>query len=216
MAGQVLVNEQRLDKPGIQIKHNTRMRLKQKRGRYVSRAGEKLAAALTAFRVSPSAKTCLDIGSSTGGFTDCLLQHGASRVYAVDVGTNQLVWQLRTDPRVISLEQTHARTLTKQLVPDPIEVLVVDVSFTSMKYVLPKAIPLLSSGAQAVCLFKPQFEVERAKVQPGGQVDERDALTSLTDMLDWLKMTGLAVNGQIRSPVKGLHGNQEYLLHLSL
>lgn len=215
MAGQVLVGDQRHDKAGVRIAADAPLRLKRKQGgRYVSRAGGKLAGALDTFGLSVAGKTCLDLGASTGGFTDCLLQNGARKVYAVDVGTNQLVWQLRTDERVVSLEQTHARDLNTSLVPEPIEVLVVDVSFTSLRYVLPPTEPLLARDAQAICLFKPQFEVARSLVKEGGLVDEQDAQHTMSEMLAWCEANGWQVSRHIKSPVKGLSGNQEYLLHM--
>lgn len=214
MAGKVLVGDERIDKPGTRIKGDALLRLKQKSGRFVSRAGGKLAGALEAFVVDPKGCVCLDLGASTGGFTDCLLQAGAAKVYAVDVGTNQLVWRLRTDERVVSLEQTHARDLSRELVPDPVDLLVADVSFTSLRYVLPAPLSLLQPKGELICLFKPQFEVARHLVQPGGLVLEKDAAEALASMLAWCEDQGLEVTGQIKSPVKGLQGNQEFLLHL--
>ncbi len=214
MAGQVLGDDQRLDKAGQRVHCDVVLRLKHRAGRYVSRAGDKLAGALAAFAIDPRDRICLDLGASTGGFTDCLLQGGAARVYAVDVGTNQLVWQLRNDARVVCLERTHARELDRDRVPEAIELLVVDVSFTSLRYVLPPVLPLLREQAMMVCLFKPQFEVAREKVQRGGLVSEADAEQALAEMLSWCQTQGLSVLGKIKSPVKGLSGNQEYLLQL--
>lgn len=214
MAGQVLSDDQRLDKAGLLVRADLALRLKHRAGRFVSRAGDKLAGALEAFAIDPHGLVCLDLGASTGGFTDCLLQGGALRVYAVDVGTNQLVWQLRNDPRVVCLERTHARDLDRARVPEPIDLLVVDVSFTSLRYVLPPVLPLLRTGARMICLFKPQFEVPREQVQSGGLVAEADAETVLREMANWCQAQGLIELGKIKSPVKGLSGNQEYLLQL--
>jgi len=155
MAGTVLVDEVPVDKAGTRIADEAAIRLKTTREPFASRAGRKLAGALQTFRIEVEGKIALDLGASTGGFTDCLLQQGAKRVYAVDVGTNQLAWHLRRDARVISLEKTHARVLDRTLVPDAIDILVADVSFTSLRYVLPFAFPLLAENAPAICLFKP-------------------------------------------------------------
>lgn len=217
MAGEVVVNENREDKPGTLIKTDARLRLKdQKRGPFVSRAGGKLDAALSLWPIATDSKICLDLGASTGGFTDCLLQKGASRVYAVDVGTNQLVWHLRNHDRVVCLEQTHARDLTRDLIPESIALLVVDVSFTSLRYVLPAVLKLLDDNAEGVLLYKPQFEVAREKVQPGGLVGEEDALAELDKVQDWLATQGLLIKDIQKSPVKGRDGNQEYLLWVAM
>lgn len=213
MAGEVVVNEGREDKPGTMIKADARLRLKDhKKGPFVSRAGGKLDAALSHWPIDPTDKICLDLGASTGGFTDCLLQKGAARVYAVDVGTNQLVWHLRNHPQVVCLEKTHARDLNVSLIPEPIALLVVDVSFTSLRYVLPSVFPLLVDGAEGVLLYKPQFEVGRHQVQPGGLVGEEDALAEMMIVTDWLTTQGLEIRDSKKSPVKGRDGNQEYLL----
>ncbi len=214
MTGLVLVEDQPLDKPGTLIKPDSKIRIKKKTGRFVSRGGEKLAAALLAFQIPVLGRLALDLGASTGGFTDCLLQEGARKVYAVDVGTNQLVYRLRSDPRVVCLERTHARDLNRELVPEPIELLVSDVSFTSLTYVLPYTFGLLAPDADAVCLFKPQFEAPREKVAPGGLVDEKDAATALLSLEVWLHERGIPLLGKMKSPVKGREGNQEFLIRI--
>ena len=213
MAGLVLVEDQRIDKPGTKISETAAIRVKHKAHAYVSRGGLKLEGALNHWGIDVEGTTALDLGSSTGGFTDCLLKRGAKKVYAVDVGTNQLDYRLRADTRVISLEQTHARELDTKLVPDAIEVLTVDVSFTSLTYVLPFVLPLLKKGAACLCLFKPQFEVPRSAVGEGGVVTNETAIQqALKAGLAWLEEHGLQVVGKIKSPIKGREGNQEYLL----
>ena len=211
MAGLVLVEDQRIDKPGTLIKTDSHLRIKRK-APYASRGGFKLAGALDHFPVAVDNRIALDLGASTGGFTDCLLQRGAARVYAVDVGTNQLVWHLRTDPRVVVLEKTHAKALNRKLVPDPISLLVADVSFTSLTYVLPPVLPLLAPEAEGICLFKPQFELPRDQVGQGGIVADERGRQALDEMLVWLAEQGIETRDQIKSPVKGRDGNQEYLI----
>lgn len=216
MAGQVIVADSRIDKVGTLIKASEMIRIKGKNNPYVSRAGNKLAGALEAWpQVSIEGKVALDLGASTGGFTDCLLQKGATKVYAVDVGTNQLVWQLRNDPRVCSLEKTHAKMLNTSLVPEPIDLVTVDVSFTSLRYVLPFTFPLLSENAILLCLVKPQFEVERHLVGPGGIVAETEGEKVLTAFLQWVEAQELQCHAQMKSPVKGRDGNQEYFVLLA-
>ena len=216
MAGKILVDDQRIEKPGTLIKPDSVLRIKGKKQRYASRAGEKLEGALQHFPVALEGLTTLDLGASTGGFTDCLLQYGAKKVYAVDVGTNQLIWKLRQDPRVISLEKTHARMLNVSLVPEPIDFLVVDVSFTSLTYVLPPVFPLLAPNAKAICLFKPQFEAPRHQVGEGGLVDENTAAEALEKLTIWLDIKNIKNMGMIKSSVKGREGNQEYLIYIDL
>lgn len=181
---------------------------------YVSRGGLKLAAALDAFAIDPADKVCLDLGASTGGFTQVLLRRGAARVYAVDVGAGQLHSSLHADPRVISHEKTHARTLTRALIPDPIEILVCDVSFISLKIALPPALTLCAPGARLVALVKPQFELGRSFVGKGGVVRARDddiagLIRSLSAMLE---ERGWSPIGDMLSPVKGGDGNEEHLI----
>lgn len=216
MAASVLVNDQPSTKAGTTIPMDANLRLRRKSGNFVSRAGDKLEGALNAFGVAVQGRICLDLGASTGGFTDCLLRRGAAKVYAVDVGTNQLVYQLRTHPDVVCLERTHANKLNPQLVPEAIELVVVDVSFTSLRYVLPYVLPLLAPEAEAICLFKPQFEVARHLVKPGGLVAESDAQAALDAFKHWLADQSMALAGCMKSTVKGKDGNQEYLLKLNI
>ncbi len=182
---------------------------------YVSRGAHKLIAALDAFRIDPAGRTCLDIGASTGGFTDVLLQRGAARVYAVDVGRGQLAERLRRDPRVVSMERTNARTLTSGVLPEPVSLVTVDVSFISLKLVLRPAASMLGiEGGDVVALVKPQFEAGRGQV-PGGVV--RDGAVHravLRDVIAFAPDAGLQPRGLIASPILGPEGNREFLLHL--
>ncbi len=211
MSGAVLANDAPIAKAGDKIPEDTHLRLRRKSHDYVGRGGLKLAAALDHWQIDPSGTIALDLGSSTGGFTDCMLRRGAQRVYAVDVGSNQLDFRLRRDPRVVVLEQTHAKNLSRDLVPDPISLLTADVSFTSLTYVLPFVFPLTAVGAKALLLFKPQFELPKERIGPGGIVTDQAAVESARIATKtWLENHGQAVLGQIKSPVKGREGNQEF------
>ena len=177
MAGLVFVNGQRVDKPGTAVAEDAPVEVRGHALPYVSRGGLKLEKAMKTFPITLTGKTCADIGASTGGFTDCMLQNGAAKVYAVDVGTNQLAWKLRTNPRVVCLEKTNARTLTAEQVPDPLDFASIDVSFISLKLIFPALYPLLRQGGEVACLIKPQFEAGREKVGKKGVV--RDAAVHL-------------------------------------
>ncbi|HEY7385444.1 MAG TPA: TlyA family RNA methyltransferase [Beijerinckiaceae bacterium] len=179
---------------------------------YVSRGGVKLAAALDAFRIDPSGKTCLDLGASTGGFSDVLLRRGAARVYAVDVGQGQLHASLAHDPRVVSLERTDARRLDTALVPEPIDILVADLSFISLKLVLAAAVVRLAPGGSLVALVKPQFEAGRAHVGKGVVRDEAVQRAVCDDIAAFLGGLGLTVLGVVPSPILGGDGNREFLI----
>lgn len=214
LAGQVLVNQQKLEKCGALVGADSELRITGEAPRYVSRAGLKLEAALDHFRVNPSGKICLDIGASTGGFTDCLLQHGAVRVFAVDVGTNQLAWKLRRDPRVISLEKTNARYLGREAIGEPVDLVTMDVSFISSTLILPVIPPLLKPHAEILVLAKPQFEVGRGQVGKGGvvrdgQLRER-AVSRVVRKLEELRFSSLEV---AESVLPGAEGNREYFVH---
>jgi 23S rRNA (cytidine1920-2'-O)/16S rRNA (cytidine1409-2'-O)-methyltransferase len=179
----------------------------------VSRGGYKLAAALDAFGVSPAGQICADLGASTGGFTDVLLQRGASRVYAVDVGYGQLHWRLRTDSRVVVMERTNARHL--QNLPEPVQLIVIDASFISLRLILPAARRLLTPGGEIIALIKPQFEAGRERVGKGGVVrDARVHRQVLRDMTNWVATRDFGPQGLIPSPIQGPKGNQEFLLWL--
>lgn len=212
IAGEVFVNGQKALKPGHAISPEVQVQVKQQL-RYVSRAGLKLEAALASFGITVTNKVCLDVGTSTGGFTDCLLQHGASRVYCVDTGAGQIDWKLRMDPRVILRENTNARYLTSEIIPAPVEIVVCDVSFISVTMLIPVLAPFLAPGGDWVILVKPQFEVGRGNIGKGGIVRDpklheqacarvREAIESLgfrTELVD--------------SPIAGMKGNREFLMH---
>jgi 23S rRNA (cytidine1920-2'-O)/16S rRNA (cytidine1409-2'-O)-methyltransferase len=212
LAGQVLVNGQKADKAGASIDTGAQIELLEQ-PRYVGRGGLKLEAALDHFGISPAGKTCLDIGSSTGGFTDCLLQRGAARVYAIDVGTGQLDWKLRNDPRVIVQEQMNARYLTREQVPEPIALAVCDVSFISITMILPALAGLLAPDAEMVILVKPQFELERNQVGKGGIIRD-PALHQQACQRVERAVEQLGFHTEIiPSPILGAEGNREFLLH---
>ena len=212
LAGQVFVDGQKVDKPGHTVSSEARIELAQ-RPRYVGRGGLKLEAALDHFGIQPAGKICLDIGSSTGGFTDCLLQRGAARVYAVDVGTAQLDWSLRNDPRVVVREQVNARYLSANEVPEPVNLAVCDVSFISITMILPVLPNLLARNAEMVILVKPQFELERHQVGKGGIIrDPALHEQACRRVEDAVKRLGFET-AMIPSPVLGAEGNQEFLLY---
>jgi len=215
MAGQVLVDEQRIDKPGQLINPVANIRIKGDQSRYVSRGGLKLEAALTEFGVDPSGKTCIDIGASTGGFTDCLLQHGASVVWAVDVGRNQLAWRIRQDPRVSVIEGMNARYMEAGQFDTPFDLATIDVSFISLEKILPAATAIIRKGGDVIALVKPQFEVGKGEVGKGGIVRDpkkhHDVIERITAVA---RSIGFQVVGLIESPILGAEGNREFLLHL--
>ena len=215
MAGIVYVNNRKVDKPGTAVPNDAHIEVRGKTLRYVSRGGLKLEKAMQVWHITLEGKTCADIGSSTGGFTDCMLQNGAAKVYAVDVGTNQLAWKLRTDPRVVCLEKTNARTLTAEQVPDPLDFASIDVSFISLKLIFPALYPLLRQGGEVACLIKPQFEAGREKVGKKGVV--RDAavhLEVLEHFRERAKENNFTILGITYSPIRGPEGNIEYLGYL--
>ncbi len=212
MAGEVTVGERIVDKAGTRITDDSLISVKTAE-RYVGRGGLKLEAALAHFAVDPSGATCLDIGASTGGFTDCLLQHGAARVWAIDVGHSQLDWKIRSDPRVIVREKLNARNLSRDDIPDPIAVCVIDVSFISLSLILPPAAALLSNGGVIISLIKPQFELRKEQVGRGGVV--RDAALHAEAVEKIRGVVGalphLRWDGVIESPILGGEGNKEFL-----
>jgi 23S rRNA (cytidine1920-2'-O)/16S rRNA (cytidine1409-2'-O)-methyltransferase len=214
LAGEVLVDEQKVEKCGVLTSAGAKLRLLGEPLKYVSRGALKLEGALAHFRISPQAKICLDIGASTGGFTDCLLQQGAARVFAVDVGTNQLDWKLRRDSRVVSLEKTNARSLRFDLLGARVELVTMDVSFISATLILPVLPPLLQAPADVLLLVKPQFEVGKRQVGKGGIVREpalrQEAVDKVSRKLLELGFRDLA---QAESVLPGAEGNVEYFLH---
>jgi 23S rRNA (cytidine1920-2'-O)/16S rRNA (cytidine1409-2'-O)-methyltransferase len=213
LAGQVVVEDQRVDKPGARVPVEAALRLKGEPMPYVSRGGLKLEAALRHFALDVRGAVCADIGASTGGFTDCLLQAGAARVHALDVGRGQLHFRLRSDPRVLSLEGVNARYLTSEGLPERVSVMVIDVSFISLTQVLPAAIPFLSPGGTLVALVKPQFEAGRGQVGKGGVIrDEAVRAASVERVRACVAGLGLTVLGTLDSPIPGPAGNREVLL----
>ncbi|HEX5890723.1 MAG TPA: TlyA family RNA methyltransferase [Pyrinomonadaceae bacterium] len=219
MAGVVLVNEQRVEKPSDQFVPDVQIRIKHAddpTSRYVGRGGLKLEAALREFEIDVRGLVCLDVGASTGGFTDCLLQNGAERVFAIDVGHNQIDWKLRNDPRVEVREGVNARYLQPQDFPVEFELVVVDVSFISLTKVLPAIVQLLREGANLVVLIKPQFEVGRGEVGSGGIVrDQEKRLNAIKNVHQFAASLGLKTEKTIESPITGAEGNIEYLAHYS-
>ncbi len=212
MAGLVLVSDRPATKPGHKIPTDAAIRVKE-RPPYVSRGGHKLAAALEAFGIDPEGLVCADLGASTGGFTDVLLQRGAARVYAVDVGYGQLHWRLRNDPRVVVMERTNARYLKS--LPEPVQLVVIDASFISLRLILPAARRILAPDGQIIALIKPQFEAGRERVGKGGVVrDERVHRQVLSDIIEWAVEQGFGPQGLVPSPILGPKGNREFLLWL--
>jgi 23S rRNA (cytidine1920-2'-O)/16S rRNA (cytidine1409-2'-O)-methyltransferase len=214
MAGVVLVNEKRVDKPSESFEITAPIRLKgdSAESRYVSRGGLKLEAALRQFGVDPSGWSCIDIGSSTGGFTDCLLQHGADSVVAVDSGTNQLVWKLRNDPRVEVRENTNARFLTPADLGKFFDLAVMDASFISLTKLMAAVAALLKTGGKLIALIKPQFEVGKGEVGKGGIVRESEKHERvIREVNECAEALGLRLRGVIDSPILGAEGNKEFL-----
>jgi 23S rRNA (cytidine1920-2'-O)/16S rRNA (cytidine1409-2'-O)-methyltransferase len=213
LAGQVVVDDQRVDKPGTRVSAEAALRLKGEPMPYVSRGGLKLEAALRHFQLDVRGAVCADVGASTGGFTDCLLQAGAAKVFALDVGKGQLHQRLREDARVVSREGVNARFLSGAHLPEPVGVLVVDVSFISLTQVLPAAVPFLAPGGVLVALVKPQFEAGREQVGKGGVVrDEAVRAEAVTRVRRAAESLGLLPLGALDSPVHGPAGNREVLL----
>ena len=216
MAGQVLVDEVKIDKPGTSVKEGAKIRILGDQLRYVSRGGLKLAKALQKFPVSVAGKVMADIGASTAGFTDCALQNGAVRVYAIDVGYGQLDWKLRNDPRVINMERTNARLLEADSLPEPIEAASIDVAFISLEKILPAVRKLLAADAFVIALVKPQFEAGKENVGKKGVVrDPAVHKEVLRRIIAFAEQEGFGIGGLDYSPVKGPEGNIEYLLYLT-
>jgi len=215
MSGVVLVNEQRVDKPSEQFPPESQIRVKRAEdptSRFVGRGGLKLDAALKEFRIDPSGIVCLDVGASTGGFTDCLLQHGAAKVFAIDVGHNQIDWRLRQDPRVDVREGVNARHLTPEDFPTLFDLVVMDVSFISATKIFPAIVSLLKKGAQFIVLIKPQFEVGKGEVGGGGIVRDPEKRARVVDeVTEAARSLGLERLGLMQSPIQGAEGNVEFL-----
>lgn len=217
MSGEVYVDGQKCDKAGTAVDRNAVIEVRGNSCPYVSRGGLKLEKAMRDFGIDPTGYVCSDSGASTGGFTDCLLQRGASKVYAIDVGYGQLAWRIRTDPRVVCMERTNIRYVTPDMIGQPLDLSVVDVSFISLKLVLPAIQALLKPTGQVVCLIKPQFEAGKDKVGKKGVVrDPAVHAVVLQAFLALAQSLHFTVKNLTYSPVKGPEGNIEFLGHLSM
>ena len=217
MAGEVYVNGQKADKSGMEVDITSDVEVRGSACPYVSRGGLKLEKALRNFGVDPTGYVCSDSGASTGGFTDCLLQQGASKVFAIDVGYGQLAWKIRNDPRVVVMERTNIRYVTPEDLGQPLDLSVIDVSFISLSLVLPVVKTLLKPTGQVLCLIKPQFEAGRDKVGKKGVVREAAVHEEvLQNFISLAKSLGFTIRNLTFSPVKGPEGNIEFLAHLSL
>ncbi len=215
MAGVIYVDNQKSDKPGTAYPETVKLEMRGARPKYVSRGGLKLEKAVAVFGLDMQGKTTMDIGASTGGFTDCMLQNGAAKVYSVDVGYGQLDWKLRNDERVVNLERTNVRYITEEQVPDQIDFFSVDVCFISLELVLPAVRPLLRENAEAVCLIKPQFEAGRGNVGKNGVVRDKSVHAAvIRKIYDFCLNNGFDVLDLSYSPIKGPEGNIEYLLYI--
>ncbi len=215
MAGDVYVNNQKADKPGVAYKEDVNIELRMPQISYVSRGGLKLEKAIKSFGIELNNKITMDIGASTGGFTDCMLQNGAKKVYAIDVGYGQLAWKLRNDEKVINLERTNVRYIDANMVPDGIDFFSVDVSFISLKLVLPIAREFMNDCATAVCLIKPQFEAGKENVGKNGVVRDKNVhVDVINSICEFVINNGFDILGLEYSPVKGPKGNIEYLIYI--
>ena len=215
MSGLVYVNGQKSDKPGTPVSDGAKIEVRGAACPWVSRGGFKLAKALEDFEINPAGYVCIDCGASTGGFTDVLLKNGAARVYAVDVGYGQLAWSLRTDARVTVMERTNARNLTPDMFPESMDMAVMDLSFISIRLILPAVHALLKPEGEVVCLIKPQFEAGKADVGKKGVVRDRAVHERvLNEMLEFFPTAGYTLTGLDYSPIRGPEGNIEYLAHL--
>ena len=217
MSGEVFVNGQRVDKPGTAVAEDAQIEVRGGTLAYVSRGGLKLEKAMQLWPIGLHGAVCADIGASTGGFTDCMLQNGAQKVYAVDVGYNQLDYRLRTHPQVVCMERTNARYLTREQIPDPLNFFSVDVSFISLNLILPALRPLMQETGEGVCLVKPQFEAGKDKVGKKGVVrDPAVHLEVLEHFLEHAAHAGFSIKDITFSPIRGPEGNIEYLGYLSV
>lgn len=215
MEGNVFVNEEREDKAGTKFDKDVNIEIKGKKLKYVSRGGLKLEKAIDLYKISLNDKVCMDIGASTGGFTDCMLQNKAKRVYSIDVGTNQLAWKLRNDSRVVSMEKTNIRYVNPETFPEKSDFISIDVSFISLTKVLPVAYDLLKESGELVCLIKPQFEAGREKVGKKGVVRDFSVhIEVINSITDFSANLGFFEKHLTFSPIKGPEGNIEYLLYM--
>lgn len=215
MAGQIYVNGMKAIKPGVTVNSSDKIELKGNTLPYVSRGGLKLEKAMKVFPLTLDKKVCMDIGASTGGFTDCMLQNGAVKVYSIDVGYGQLAWKLRSDSRVVNLERTNFRYVTREQIPEEIDFASIDVSFISLKLIFPALMPLLKTEGECVCLVKPQFEAGKEKVGKKGVVREKSThVEVIENVIGYASDNGFSILNLDFSPVKGPEGNIEYLLYI--
>lgn len=215
MSGKVLVNRERVDKAGTRVSNDDQVDLKGEDIPFVSRGGLKLAAAMTEFGIDAAGLHCLDVGASTGGFTDCLLQCGAEHVFAVDVGYGQLAWKLRQDPRVTAIERTNIRHMDSDRLPCKVDLVAIDASFISLTIVVPAVLKFMQPQARIIALIKPQFEVGKGRVGKGGVVKDPDLHeTVIQSLSDFFSEADLAVGPVVPSPVLGPKGNREFLILL--
>lgn len=215
MAGKVLVDTQRIDKSGTLVFEDVAITLKGDDLPYVSRGGFKLEGALAALNLNVKDYVCLDVGASTGGFTDCLLQKGAHKVYAVDVGYGQLAWQLRQDSRVVPIERTNIRTMSTDCIPEPVDLITIDASFISLKLIIPAVRQFLKPKGQILALIKPQFEVGKGNVGKGGVVkDKKLHIAVIENLKHFFQEKGFQCGAVVPSSILGPKGNQEYIIHL--
>lgn len=215
MEGRVFVDGQRADKPGMSYDENCGLEIRDNKINFVSRGGLKLAKAIDVFNIDLNGRTSLDAGASTGGFTDCMLQNGCKKVYAVDVGYGQLDWKIRNDDRVVNLERTNIRYITKDIIDDDIDFFSADLSFISLCKVLPAIRGVISESCEGVCLIKPQFEAGREKVGKNGVIrDSKVRIETINKIINFCLDNGFSVKGLDFSPIKGPKGNIEYLLYV--
>ena len=216
LAGKIVVDDHLADKPGLMVGDQARVARRGEPCPFVSRGGLKIEEGLKFFQIEASGLVCADIGASTGGFTDCLLQYGAARVYAIDVGYGQLDFRLRQDPRVVVMERTNARHLSRESLPEPIDLAVIDASFISLKLLLPPLLPLFREGRAAIlALIKPQFEVKRGQTEGGVVHDPLLWQAAIDDLLAHARELGLMSQGVTQSPILGPKGNREFLVYLT-
>lgn len=215
MAGRVIVEGQRVDKPGTKVRVDAPLEFLGKGPSYVSRGGVKLEGALRSFNLDPRGMVVMDVGASTGGFTDCILQKGAKKVYAVDVGYGQLAWKLQKDPRVVNLERKNIRYLRREEIPEEMDLILVDTSFISVEKFLPNLVRFLKKEGRILCLIKPQFEVGKGEVGKGGVVRDPNLHQKVIQRIsNYCQGIGLAVLGIIESPLLGPKGNKEFFIYL--
>jgi len=214
MAGKVMVDNKKVDKPGTIVHPDSNIEIIEDLP-FVSRGGFKLLEGLSSFHINPEGMVCLDVGASTGGFTDCLLQKGAKTVFSVDVGYGQLAWKLRTDPRVIVMERTNIRELSSDALPGQVDLVTIDVSFISLRIVIPAVLKFMKNKGDIIALIKPQFEIGKGKVGKGGVVrNPEDHLFVIQELMTFFDGIGLTAGTAIPSPILGPKGNKEFLIHL--